>query len=72
MPEDSWEMVDMLEQQPAVETTRFKAEGEEYVIRVEAEATVVARNTKYRNEMGEPPCYAYWVYKPFWKREAHD
>ncbi len=38
-----------------------------FIVRVVAEAVMVARNMKYRSTLGEPVYWVPWVYKISWK-----
>jgi hypothetical protein len=38
-----------------------------FIVRVVAEAVMVARNMRYRSTLGEPVYWVSWVYKISWK-----
>lgn len=67
LPQDGWEIIDIVEQEPAeaeevVETSRGR-----YRVRVVVEAVMVSRNMKYRDAFNEPIYWVYWVLKTSWK-----
>ena len=68
-PKDGWEIIDIIEQKPAIEevVTRLSS-GEEYLVKVESEITMISRNINYKNEFGEPIYWATWTNKFSWKK----
>jgi hypothetical protein len=66
-PPDGWEIVDIVEQRPAVVEEVVATSQGKFIVRVVAEAVMVARNMKYRSTLGEPVYWVSWVYKISWK-----
>jgi len=66
-PREGWELVDIVKQEPAIVEEVIKSSKGLFKVRVEAEATMVARNTLYRATSNEPYYWATWVYKVSWK-----
>jgi hypothetical protein len=66
-PKEGWEVLDMVEQQPAEAREVVQSSRGEFVVRVVAEAVMVSRNTLYRSIHGEPVYWVSWVYKVSWK-----
>jgi hypothetical protein len=70
LPQDGWEMVDIVEKSPAYEEALYSDEVVgSYLVRVEIEPLMVSRNTLYRNPQGQPLYVVRWVPKVTW-REA--
>ncbi len=72
-PQDGWELVDIVEQEPAIVKESINSSRGRFAVRVAAEATMVARNLNYRVVFGdasEPLYWATWVYKITWKPEV--
>ena len=72
-PKDGWEYVDIVEQEPASVEEQISSSQGTFTVMVVAEATMVARNLKYRVVVGnvsEPLYWATWVYKVTWKPEV--
>jgi len=72
-PQDGWELVDIVEQAPAIAEESITSSRGRFTVRVAAEATMVARNLNYRVVFGnanEPLYWAMWVYKITWKPEV--
>lgn len=67
LPQEGWEIVDIVEQQPAVAEEVVESSKGRFRIKVVAEAVMVARNTKYKSAHGEPVYWVSWVYKTSWK-----
>ena len=66
-PRDGWEMVDIIEQKPAETEEVVTLSQGKFVVKVTAEAIIVARNLGYRSTLGEPIYWVSWVYKISWK-----
>jgi len=66
-PREGWEPVDIVKQEPAVVEEVVESSKGVFKVRVEAEATMVARNTSYRTASNEPVYWVTWVYKVSWK-----
>ena len=66
-PLNGWELLDIVEQEPAVEEVIVDTSKGRYVVRVEAEAVMASRNMKYRNVFNEPIYWVNWVWKISWK-----
>jgi len=68
-PKDGWETIDIIEQKPAMEEVIVQSSsGKEYLVKVEAELSMVSRNINYKNEFEEPIYWASWVNKFSWRR----
>ena len=67
IPRDGWELVDIAEQRPAVAVEPVTSSKGGFLVRVVAEAAMVARNTRYRSHLGEPIYWVSWVSKISWK-----
>jgi hypothetical protein len=65
-PRDGWEMLDIIEQQPAEALEVVKSSKGEFVVKVVAEAVMAARNTMYRSIHNEPLYSVSWVNKVVW------
>jgi len=73
LPQDGWELVDIIEQEPASAEESVDSSRGRFTVRVAAEATMAARNLNYRVVIGnasEPLYWATWVYKITWKPEV--
>jgi len=66
-PRDGWEIIDIVEQKPAVAEEVVDASKGRYRVRVVAEAVMASRNMKYRSRHGEPIYWVSWVLKISWK-----
>jgi len=66
-PVDGWEILDIVEQNPAVAEETIKSSKGEFVVKVVAEAVMASRNTLYRVPPGEPIYTLSWVFKVSWK-----
>ena len=64
---DGWEVVDIVEQQPAEAWEVVQSSRGEFVVMVAAEAVMASRNTLYRSPLNEPVYWVSWVYKVSWK-----
>ena len=64
---DGWELLDIVEQKPAEALEVVQSSRGEFVVRVVAEAVMVARNTRYRSPANEPIYWVHWIYKVSWK-----
>jgi hypothetical protein len=72
-PQDGWELVDIVEQEPAIAEESITSSRGRFAVRVAAEATMAARNLSYRLVIGnasEPLYWVTWVYKVTWKPEV--
>jgi hypothetical protein len=67
LPREGWEVVDIVEQQPAEAWEVVQSSRGEFVVRVAAEAVMASRNTLYRSPLNEPVYWVSWVYKVSWK-----
>jgi len=67
LPKDGWEIVDIVEQTPAVAEDIVNASKGRYRINVMAEAVMVSRNMRYRSIHNEPVYWVSWVLKISWK-----
>jgi len=66
-PRDGWEIIDIIEQKPAEAEEVITISQGKFVVKVVAEAVMVARNMEYRSTLGEPVYWVSWVYKISWK-----
>jgi hypothetical protein len=66
-PKDGWELLDIVEQQPAEALEVVQSSRGEFVVRVVAEAVMASRNTLYRSPFNEPVYWVSWIYKVSWK-----
>jgi hypothetical protein len=66
-PKDGWELLDIVEQQPAEAWEVVQSSRGEFVVRVVAEAVMTSRNTLYRSPFNEPVYWVSWIYKVSWK-----
>jgi hypothetical protein len=64
---DGWELLNIVEQKPAEAMEVVQSSRGEFVVRVVAEAVMVARNTHYRSPTNEPVYWVHWIYKVSWK-----
>ncbi|MFZ8839775.1 MAG: hypothetical protein ACO2PM_12885 [Pyrobaculum sp.] len=64
---DGWELLDIVEQKPAEALEVVQSSRGEFVVRVVAEAVMVAKNTHYRSPTNEPIYWVHWIYKVSWK-----
>lgn len=67
-PLDGWEIIDIVEQQPAVAEEVIKTQKGVFRVKVVAEAVMASRNMKYRSTLGEPIYWVSWVLKVSWKQ----
>ena len=65
-PKEGWELLGIVEQRPAEAWEVVKSSKGEFVVKVVAEAVMVARNTMYRTIHGEPLYSVSWVNKVMW------
>ena len=66
-PRDGWEIIDIVEQEPAVAEEIVDASKGRYRVRVVAEAVMASRNMNYKSRHNEPIYWVSWVLKIFWK-----
>jgi hypothetical protein len=66
LPTEGWELLGIVEQEPAEAWEVVKSSKGEFVVKVVAEAVMVARNTMYRTMHGEPLYSVSWVNKVMW------
>jgi len=66
-PREGWELVDIVEQEPAIAEEVVNPSKGLFKVRVRAEATMVARNMLYRTIHNEPVYWVTWVNKVSWK-----
>jgi hypothetical protein len=67
LPEEGWEILDIVEQEPAVVEEVVNCSKGEFVVKAIAEAIMVSRNTYYRTLQDEPIYSLTWVNKISWK-----
>lgn len=67
LPKDGWEIIDIVEQKPAVAEEVINTSKGRYRVRVVAEAVMVSRNMKYKSKHSEPIYWVSWVLKISWK-----
>lgn len=67
LPKDGWEVIDIVEQEPAVIEDTVDTSKGKFRVKVVAEAVMVARNMKYRSKLNEPVYWVTWVWKTSWK-----
>jgi len=68
-PPDGWTLVDIIEKQLAYEEVEYLLnEKEKYIIKVELDPLLVAKNTNYRTIQKEPIYTVRWVTKSSWKK----
>jgi len=66
-PREGWEIVDIENYEPAVEETRVNTSKGEFLVKVQAEPVMAARNLNYKTELNEPPYWLNWVLKVSWR-----
>jgi len=66
-PREGWEILDIVEQQPAEAIEEFSTSMGGFLIKVVAEAVMASRNTMYRTPVNEPIYWVSWVYKISWR-----
>lgn len=66
LPTEGWELLGIVEREPAEAWEVVKSSKGEFVVKVVAEAVMVARNTMYRTMHGEPLYSVSWVNKVMW------
>jgi len=66
-PKEGWEVIDIVEQQPAEAWEIVQSSRGEFLVRVIGEAVMVARNVEYRTPLNEPIYWVSWIYKISWK-----
>ncbi len=66
-PRDGWEIIDIVEQKFAVAEEITETSKGKFKVRVVAEATMAARNMKYKTRANEPLYWVSWVWKISWK-----
>lgn len=66
-PQDGWEIIDIVEQEPAIAEEEVSSSKGKYSVRVVAEAVMASRNTNYRSKYDEPVYWLSWVLKISWK-----
>jgi hypothetical protein len=66
-PEEGWELVEIVEQEPAVEEQVVDTSKGKFLLRLEAEGVMAARNRKYKTLDGEPLYWLNWTWKVRWK-----
>jgi len=67
LPRDGWEIIDIVEQEPAVAEEIVDTSKGRYRVRVVAEAVMASRNMNYRSRHDEPIYWVSWVLKISWK-----
>ena len=66
-PRDGWEIIDIVEQEPAVAEEIVDTSKGRYRVRVVAEAVMASRNMNYKSRHNEPIYWVSWVLKISWK-----
>jgi len=66
LPKDGWEIIKILEQEPAVAEEIVDSSKGRYRVRVVAEAVMASRNMKYRSKNKEPIYWVSWTLKISW------
>jgi len=66
-PREGWEPLEIAEQQPAAAEVEVQVSRGVFVVRVDAEAVMAARNLQYRSVHGEPIYWISWTYKAYWR-----
>jgi len=66
-PKSGWEILEVVEQQPAVAVQTVETSKGHFTVRVVAEAVMASRNMEYRTSSNEPVYWVSWVYKVSWR-----
>jgi hypothetical protein len=66
-PREGWEVLDIVEQQPAEATEVARSSTGDFLVKVVAEAVMASRNTMYRARADGPLYWVSWVYKVSWR-----
>jgi len=67
LPRDGWEILDIVEQQPAEAYDIVSSSKGEFLVKVVVEAVMASRNTMYRSTLNEPVYSVLWVSKISWR-----
>jgi hypothetical protein len=67
LPKDGWEIIDIVEQEPAIAEVIVNTSKGKFRIKVVAEAVMASRNIMYRSSHDEPSYSLLWVNKISWK-----
>jgi hypothetical protein len=67
LPIDGWEILDIVEQNPAIAKVITSSSKGEFDVKVVAEPVMASRNTLYKVPPGEPIYMLSWVLKVSWK-----
>lgn len=67
LPQDGWEMLDIVEMTPAKAETKIETTKGSFLVTIVSEPTMVARNLNYKSDLGEPVYFVYFVPKVSWK-----
>lgn len=67
LPHDGWELIDIIEQEPAIDEVEINTSKGKFLVRVVGEAVMASRNMNYKSEFNEPVYWLNWVYKISWK-----
>lgn len=66
-PKDGWELVDIIENQPATAEKTIETSKGPYLVKMIADPSMASRNLNYKNELDEPIYFVVWVSKISWK-----
>ncbi len=66
-PHDGWELIDIIEYEPAVDECEVDTTKGPFKVHVVAEPVMASRNMNYKSEFDEPLYWLNWVYKISWK-----
>jgi len=67
LPKDGWEIIDIIDQEPALAETIVQTSKGKFRIRVVAEAVMASRNIMYKSPHNEPIYSLSWISKISWK-----
>ena len=66
-PRDGWQIIDIKDFEPAYEEKEIETSKGNFLVKVQAEPVMAARNINYKTELDEPIYWVNWVYKVSWK-----
>lgn len=66
-PKDGWEIINIEEQDSAIEEAVISTSKGKYLVKVMAEAVMASRNLNYKSSLEEPVYWVSWVWKVSWK-----
>ncbi|WP_202962749.1 hypothetical protein [Geoglobus acetivorans] len=67
LPQDGWELIDIIDHEPAIDEYEVYTSKGKFKVTVEAEPVMAARNINYKSGADEPIYWLNWVYKISWK-----